>query len=104
MDKTKRHKILKGKVISDRMEKTAVVLVRRFIKIPKYEKYVKVSKHFKVHDEKKEYKTGDWVEIQETRPISRDKRWKIIRLVERAAEGEVLKRNETAKGNKNNIL
>ncbi len=71
-------KKLKGVVVSDRMTRTAVVLVTRLQKYPKYKKYHKVSKKFKAHDEHGEYKIGDKVMIQETRPLSKDKRWRII--------------------------
>ena len=71
-------KKLQGLVVSDRMAKTAVVLVTRLRKYPKYKKYHKVSKKFKAHDEHNEYKVGDKVVIQETRPLSKDKRWKIV--------------------------
>ncbi|MBI2024108.1 30S ribosomal protein S17 [Candidatus Giovannonibacteria bacterium] len=78
MEKIKRPKTFKGKVVSDKMPKTRVVKIERYQKIPKYGKYVKMSKRFKAHDESNEYKVGDLVIIQETKPISRDKRWKII--------------------------
>lgn len=71
-------KKLEGVVVSDRMQKTAVVLVTRLKKYPKYKKYYKVSKKFKAHDEENAYKMGDKVVIQETRPLSKDKRWKIL--------------------------
>jgi small subunit ribosomal protein S17 len=71
-------KKLKGVVISDKMDKTVVVLVSRYVKHPKYKKYIKKSKKFKAHDEKKEYKKGDMVIIQECRPISKDKNWRVI--------------------------
>ena len=71
-------KKLEGVVVSDRMQKTAVVLVTRLKKYPKYKKYYKVSKKFKAHDEENAYKIGDKVVIQETRPLSKDKRWKIL--------------------------
>jgi len=73
-----RPKILKGVIVSDKMAKTRVVLVERYFKMPKYGKYIKRSKKFKAHDEANEYKNGEKVKIQETRPISKDKRWKII--------------------------
>ncbi|OGF52318.1 30S ribosomal protein S17 [Candidatus Giovannonibacteria bacterium RIFCSPLOWO2_02_FULL_43_11b] len=76
--KETRPKILKGIIVSDKMEKTRVVEVERYFKMPKYGKYIKRSKKFKAHDENNEYKSGEKVKIQETRPISRDKRWKII--------------------------
>jgi len=78
MSEIKRPKTFRGVIVSDRMAKTRVVKIERYQKIPKYGKYVKRSEHFKAHDENNEYKTGDKVVIQETRPMSRDKRWKII--------------------------
>lgn len=74
-------KKLRGVVVSDRMQNTAVVLVTRLKKYPKYRKYYKVSKRFKAHNEGMEYKMGEKVVIQETRPMSREKRWKIISKV-----------------------
>lgn len=76
--KQPRPKILQGIIISDKMAKTRVVEVERYFRMPKYGKYIKRSKKFKAHDEKNEFKAGEKVRIQETRPISRDKRWKII--------------------------
>ena len=69
---------LKGVVISDKMTKTVVVSITRLKKHPKYKKYYKVTKKYKVHDEKGEFHTGDKVIIQETRPISKDKRFTVI--------------------------
>jgi small subunit ribosomal protein S17 len=74
----KKGNILKGVVVSDKMDKTVVVSVSRFIKHPLYGKFYKVSKKYKVHDENNESKIGDKVEIIETRPISKDKRFKIV--------------------------
>ena len=71
-------KILKGVVVSDKMDKTVVVSVSRFVKHPLYGKFYKVSKKYKAHDEENVYKTGDKVEIVETRPISKDKKFKVI--------------------------
>ncbi len=71
-------RILKGEVVSDKMQKTAVVKILRLKKHPKYKKYYKVSKRFKAHNPEDQYHTGDKVFIQETRPMSKDKRWKII--------------------------
>jgi len=76
-----RAKKLKGIVISDAMDKTVVVLVDRYIKHPKYKKYIKKRKKYKVHDEKNEYKKGDKVIIQECRPISKDKHFKVIEKI-----------------------
>lgn len=73
----KKRKII-GVVVSDKMDKTRVVEVSRLKKHPKYSKYYRVTAKFKAHDEKNEYKTGDKVTIEETRPMSREKRWRII--------------------------
>ena len=73
----KKRKII-GTVVSDKMMKTRVVEVQRLKKHPKYLKYYTVTVKFKAHDENNEYKTGDKVTIEETRPMSREKRWKII--------------------------
>ena len=70
--------ILKGVVVGDKMDKTIVVTVSRFIKHPLYGKFYKVSKKYKAHDEGNIYKIGDKVEIIETKPISKDKRFKVI--------------------------
>jgi len=75
-------KILKGKVISHKMDKTAVVLVSRFTPHPKYKKYFKTGKKYKAHDEKNEFKVGDIVLIEETKPISKEKHFVIIKKVE----------------------
>jgi small subunit ribosomal protein S17 len=71
-------KFLKGVVTSDKMDKTVVVSVSRFVKHPLYGKFYKVSKKYKAHDEGNVYKIGDKVEIVETKPISKDKRFKVI--------------------------
>ena len=72
-----------GQVSSDKMNKTVVVDVVRYKMDPMYKKYVKVRKKYKAHDEKNEFQTGDRVEILEHRPLSKDKRWKVARLIER---------------------
>ena len=69
--------VLKGVVVSDKMDKTVVVSVSRFIKHPKYGKFYKQSKKYKAHDEENKYKVGDKVEIIETRPISKDKKFRV---------------------------
>lgn len=71
-------RILKGTIVSDKMQKTVVVEVLRMKKHPKYKKYYKVTKKFKAHDAEGVYKTGDEVLIQETRPTSKEKRWIVI--------------------------
>ena len=72
-------KILKGVVISDKMNKTVVVSVSRFVKHPLYGKFYKVSKKYKAHDAENKYKIGDKVEIMETKPISKDKKFSVIK-------------------------
>jgi len=74
----RRGNILKGVVVSDKMEKTVIVSVSRFIKHPLYGKFYKVSKKYKAHDEENKYKVGDNVEIVETKPISKDKRFSVL--------------------------
>lgn len=71
-------KTLEGVVVSDKMQKTVVVLVSRYIKVPKYGKFIKRSKKYKAHDEKGEYKEGDRVRIQSCRPISKDKAFQVV--------------------------
>jgi len=74
----KKGRRFKGTVVSDAMEKTIVVQVESFKKDPKYKKYRKHSKRLKVHDETNAYKKGDVVEIEETRPISKEKHFKVV--------------------------
>ncbi|HXK40939.1 MAG TPA: 30S ribosomal protein S17 [Candidatus Paceibacterota bacterium] len=71
-------RILKGEVVSDKMNKTVVVKVGRMKKHPKYKKYYSVTKKFKAHDEEGVYKTGDKVLIKETKPMSKEKRWIVV--------------------------
>lgn len=79
MEKAKKDKkILKGTVVSDKMDKTVVVSVERFIKHPKYGKYRKTSKRYKAHDENNIHKIGDKVEIAVCKPISKDKSFTIV--------------------------
>ena len=75
----KKSNILKGVVVSDKMDKTVVVSVSRFIKHPKYGKFYNQNKKYKAHDEENKYKIGDKVEIIETRPISKDKKFKVLK-------------------------
>ena len=72
-----------GTVISDKMDKTVVVRVERLVPHPVYKKYVKRRNNIKAHDERNEYQIGDRVEIIETRPMSKDKRWRVNRLIDR---------------------
>ena len=68
-----------GTVISDKMQKTVVVEVERWKKFPKYNRKFKFHKKYKAHDEKGEYKVGDKVLIEECRPISKEKRWRVVK-------------------------
>ena len=79
-----RRKTRVGKVVSDRMDKTIVVTIERLVKHPQYGRYVRRRSKFKVHDEKNECRMGDTVRFMETRPISKDKRWRFVEIVERA--------------------
>jgi len=74
-----------GTVVSDRMDKTVVVRVERVVLHPVYKKYTRRRAQYKAHDEKNECRVGDRVEIIETRPLSKEKRWRVFRLIERAA-------------------
>lgn len=71
-------KKFKGEVVSDKMSKTIVVRVDRFRVHPKYQKRYRISRKYKVHDEKGQFKIGDVVEFVECRPLSKDKRWRVI--------------------------
>ena len=73
-----------GKVVSDKMDKTIVVLIEDNVKHPLYGKIMKRSIKLKAHDENNECKIGDKVEMMETRPLSKDKRWRLVEVIEKA--------------------
>ncbi len=77
-------KVEVGKVVSNKMGKTIVVAVEDSVKHPLYGKIVKHTKRLKVHDEKNECQVNDRVEIMETRPLSKDKRWRLVNIIEKA--------------------
>lgn len=77
-------KVLRGKVVSDKMDKTVVVLVERVFRHPLYKKTVIRSKKYKAHDENNECRIGDIVEIVETRPLSKDKYFRVSKIIKRA--------------------
>ena len=81
-----RRRRLVGVVMSDKMDKTVTVEVTRQKLDTKYKKYIRVHRSYKAHDEDNQYKKGDRVEIIEHRPLSRTKRWNVIRLVKRPAQ------------------
>jgi len=85
MEARSARKKMVGTVTSDKMDKTVVVRVERLVPHEVYKKYVRRRENFKAHDEKNEFRVGDRVEIVETRPMSKDKRWRVARLIERLA-------------------
>ena len=79
-----RRKLRTGVVSSDKMDKTVVVTINNLVRHPMYGRILKRSKKLKAHDEANDAHTGDTVEIMETRPLSKDKCWRVIRVIERA--------------------
>ena len=73
-----------GKVVSDKMDKTITVAIENHVKHPIYGKIVKKTYKLKAHDENNECKIGDTVKVMETRPLSKDKRWRLVEIIERA--------------------
>ena len=84
MQKNRKHEI--GYVTSDKMDKTVVVSIVELVRHPLYSKAVKRTKKYKAHDENNACKIGDRVRIGETRPLSKDKRWEVIQIIEKAAQ------------------
>ena len=82
--RTTRRRTKLGRVASDKMDKTIVVVTETRVPHPTYKKIVRKSVRFKAHDEKNDAKAGDTVRIMETRPMSKDKRWRLLEIVERA--------------------
>ena len=83
MDRNLR-KVRVGKVTSNKMDKTVVVAIEEHVKHPLYKKVVKRTYKLKAHDEKNECNIGDTVRVMETRPLSKDKRWRLVEIIERA--------------------
>ncbi len=83
---TENARTLNGRVVSDKMQKTIVVMVERREKHPLYGKYVKRSTRIKAHDEENQCSVGDLVTIAESRPLSRNKAWSLVNVVERASK------------------
>ena len=79
-----RRKVRQGKVVSDKMHQTVVVAIGQIIRHPLYGKTLRRTRKFKAHDETNACGVGDTVEIMETRPLSKDKRWRVIEIVDRA--------------------
>ncbi|MFR4145898.1 MAG: 30S ribosomal protein S17 [Mediterraneibacter gnavus] len=84
MEERNLRKVRTGKVVSDKMDKTIVVAVEDHVKHPLYKKIVKRTYKLKVHDENNECNVGDTVRVMETRPLSKDKRWRLVEIVEKA--------------------
>ncbi len=76
-------KVKIGKVVSDKMDKTVVVAIERLVQHPLYKKSIKKTVRFKAHDENNDSHTGDIVSVMETRPLSKDKRWRVVEVIER---------------------
>lgn len=79
-------KVRIGKVVSDKMDKTVVVAVENFVSHKLYKKSIKNTKKYKAHDEKNECNIGDKVKIMETRPLSKDKNWRVVEILEKTKE------------------
>jgi len=79
-----RRKVRSGQVVSDKMDKTRVVSVERVTRHPLYGKTIRQSKKYKFHDEGNESRVGDIVKIVESRPLSKDKRWRLVEIVQRS--------------------
>jgi len=79
-------KVLTGKVVSDKMDKTVVVAVETLVRHPLYQRIIRRTKKFKAHDDNNSCRIGDKVKMMETRPISKDKRWRIIEILEKAEQ------------------
>ena len=84
MEERNLRKVRTGKVVSDKMDKTIVVAVEDHVKHPLYKKIVKRTYKLKAHDENSECNVGDTVRVMETRPLSKDKRWRLVEIVEKA--------------------
>lgn len=83
-EKRGQRKVLRGRVVSDKMDKTVVVLVERVLRHPLYKKTIVKSKKYKAHDENNECRVGDIVEIMETRPLSKEKYFRVTKIIEKA--------------------
>ena len=88
MNSAVRKKTLTGTVVSNKMQKTVVIKVERRFTDPTFKKVVRTTKKYKVHDEKNECQPGDLITVCETRPLSKDKRWRLIEIVKKATFAE----------------
>jgi len=99
-----KRKVFVGVVVSDKMDKTVVVAVDRLIRHPLYKKVIRKTSKFYAHDEKNECRIGDIVEIMETRPLSKLKRWRVVRIVQRAKVPLPVAREEVAEETEEQLL
>jgi small subunit ribosomal protein S17 len=86
MEERGMRKVLTGKIVSDKMDKTVVVAVESLVRHPLYQRTIRRTKKFKAHDEENTCRIGDKVKMMETRPLSKEKRWRIIEVLERAEQ------------------
>jgi len=81
-----KRKVLTGRVVSNKMEKTVVVAVETLVRHPLYQRIIRRTKKFKAHDENNSCRMGDKVKLMETRPLSKEKRWRVVEILERAEQ------------------
>ncbi len=86
MEKRGMRKVLTGRIVSDKMDKTVVVAVESLVRHPLYQRTIRRTKKFKAHDEENTCRIGDKVKMMETRPLSKEKRWRITEILERAEQ------------------
>ncbi|NCO32780.1 MAG: 30S ribosomal protein S17 [Armatimonadetes bacterium CG2_30_59_28] len=84
MSERGRRKVREGVVVSDKMDKTVVVSIKQLTRHPLYQRVMRRSEKLKAHDESNECRTGDRVSVMESRPLSREKRWRVVRILEKA--------------------
>lgn len=99
-----KRKVFIGRVISDKMNKTVVVAVERLVRHPLYKKVIRRTSKFYAHDEHNECRVGDLVEIMETRPLSKLKRWRVVRIVQRAKVPLPIAREEVTEETEEQLL
>lgn len=86
MEERGMRKVLTGKVVSNKMQKTVVVAVETLVRHPLYQRTIRQTRKFKAHDEENSCRIGDKVKVMETRPLSKEKRWRVIEILERAEQ------------------
>ncbi|MFA0766252.1 MAG: hypothetical protein BDTLLHRC_001205 [Candidatus Fervidibacter sp.] len=99
-----KRKVFVGRVVSDKMDKTVVVAVDRLVRHPLYKKVIRRTSKFYAHDERNECRVGDLVEIMETRPLSKLKRWRVVRIVQRAKVPLTVAREEVVEETEEQVL